>query len=102
MVNPIPLELVRKISRDAIQLRNLHLCQEIRCTMRVVQKARIFFGHRSLTRGYLKYTHEVVVGGAPDTPNFATYRQYELEYAKWRLSQKDYTYNQPWPKNIRD
>ena len=66
--------------------------------MEVVRTAQYFFGNKKLTLEYLMYTHEVVIGGAPDTGSFTSYSRYREQYDAWANQVVAYRYTQRWPR----
>ena len=99
MSSKIPKNLVEKILMDAMQLRNLELCNEIKQTMKVVNYCKKYFGKRWPNPEYLKFIHEIVISGAPDPTTFKSYLNYIKKYKEWRLLNFDYVYNINWPLN---
>jgi len=96
----IPIELVQKITRDAMQLRHLELCKEIKQIWKFIKKAEHYFGISKIYTypEFLKIAHEIIIGGAPEITEFTTAYHFEQTYRNWKQNYPNYQYNINWPR----
>jgi hypothetical protein len=103
----IPEVLVEKILMTAMQLRNLELCEEIRRVVGVIELTREAYSLLSSSRNMHVYelvaaSEETLVGAAPDTSSFSSFRDWKHAYNEWMHSNPDFACRQCWPRSVKN
>lgn len=94
----LPDEIIDKILLDAMQLRNLRLCEEVRRNIAVVQLAERDYGRaNSRIFEFLSAAEECYVAGAPRPCRFQSHVDWLRSYEKWQTEHSDFEYRQVWP-----
>ena len=98
----IPDEIVNRILRDAMQLRNLEMCEEIRRNVAVVKLAERDYGRASSrTFEFLSAAEECYVASAPRPGRYRSHVDWIRDYRRWQSENRDFEYRQAWPKVSR-
>jgi hypothetical protein len=95
----IPTRIVFKIILDAMQLRNLELCEEIRRNVAIYKLANQLFGFNSFKiREFITAAEEIYIGHAPITDHYNKHKDWLADYKKWHKDNPGFIYRQKWPK----
>lgn len=98
----IPEVLVIRMTRDAMQLRNMELCAEIRRVGSVIELTRMTHTDANMyVCELLISSEETLIGGAPDPMRYETFRMWKTDYNAWLRSNLDFECKQCWPRTVK-
>jgi len=95
----LPENIANKILMDAMQLRNIDLCEELRRNVDVYMLAIKDYGLKnSKVWESIEAAEERYIGGAPDVCDFDKHMDWLKEYKKWKRENKTFVSRQKFPK----